>query len=219
MSERLPNWSRQNSYPITTTASRLGTDPRRLKPSTDDIAAPTTSKKFPLTLCPRTMRGDTAGDSANAAHTAPCAARPAKLVVRSRTPVVGFDALSDPPSPCTASEVPMTQSPGPRYRQGPQQHGVGEAEDRGGHADADADRHDRCCGEPAIAVEHAQAVADVTNDIVEPDAGANVADAFLDLPDAAHLEQRGPPRLGGVPPSRIRRAVDISTKSLKSSSS
>jgi hypothetical protein len=32
--------------------------------------------------------------------------------------------------------------------------------------------------------------------MVEPDADANVADTFLDLPEAANLEQRGTPRLG-----------------------
>ena len=89
------------------------------------------------------------------------------------------------------------QLPGPRHRKGPQQHGVCEAEDRGGHANADADRHDGRCGEPTIAVQHPQAVADVTNDIVEPDGGANIADPFLDLPDAAHSEQRRAPCLGG----------------------
>jgi hypothetical protein len=82
-------------------------------------------------------------------------------------------------------------------RRRPQQHGVDDAEDRGVEADADRQRQDHHGAESGTPAQHAQGVADVLPQLIDPDRHPDGACVLFDPCDAAE----GFERLG----ARIRR--------------
>ena len=103
-------------------------------------------------------------------------------------------------------------------RQRPEQETVDDGEDRRVGADTERERRDDHDGERALPGEEPERVTDVAADVVEERAVTSGADPFLHLLDAADLDQREAPRLGGGNPSAILSAVDISTNERASSS-
>src|SRR5262249_56641985 len=70
-----------------------------------------------------------------------------------------------------------------------QEDGVEGAEKRGTPADAERERGDRDSGEPGIASELPQSIADVSSGHIQPRAMATISNAFLGLFQASQLER------------------------------
>jgi len=91
-----------------------------------------------------------------------------------------------------------------RERRRPQQHGVDDAEYGGVEADADRQRQDHHGGESTAPAQHAQRVADVLPQLVDPDGNPDRPRVLLRARDAAEcFERRGPGVLRRQP------AVDV----------
>ena len=85
---------------------------------------------------------------------------------------------------------------GMRIFEGPQQHGVDDAEDGGIEADADRQRQHGDGGESGRAPQDAECEQQVLPELVDPGAAPDLAGLLLDQPDVAEFAQRGRPGVG-----------------------
>jgi hypothetical protein len=99
-----------------------------------------------------------------------------------------------------------------RERQGPQQHGVHDAEHRRVRADADRQRGNGDCGDGGRSTKRAQTVAEIAQQFVEPRQHFDVAAGFAHAQPTAELPSRrrlGVSRRHAVPDQLVDTRCDV----------